>query len=311
MKTLSWLIAAKTALILLFILYGGIGLGPDEAQYWTWSRHLAPGYYSKPPGIAFQIAFGTAFFGQTELGVRFGSLLAGAVLPFLIWFLAKAAGLKEKTAFFAALIWAFSPLGFIGSFLAITDVGLILFWTLSAILLLRYGPTPWLGLAVALGALFKWPMYLFWVVAIAAQGKPKEYKRWLLAFSLSLLALIPPLLWNGSHNFVTFRHVEATLQGGSGVKAAGNFWEFFGAQMGLLTPLFFLLMLLAYPHSQSPRFVRWASLPPLLLGGMLALFMKMQGNWAIWAYPTAALLAAEGGESTPVSGSGDLPFRSS
>ena len=25
---------------------------PDEAQYWSWSRHLAFGYFSKPPIIA-------------------------------------------------------------------------------------------------------------------------------------------------------------------------------------------------------------------------------------------------------------------
>ncbi len=39
----------KAAAIIGVILYAGIGLGPDEAQYWTWSRNLAWGYYSQTP----------------------------------------------------------------------------------------------------------------------------------------------------------------------------------------------------------------------------------------------------------------------
>lgn len=299
-KKLIWLIALKTLVILLFILYGGVGLGPDEAQYWTWSEALAPGYYSKPSGIAFQVLLGTSLFGSTELGVRFGSLLIGAIMPFLIYKLARTSGLEERESFWSAIIWAFSPLGFAGSFLAITDVGMILFWTLSGIVLLSQGPGLLLGVMVGLGALFKWPMYFFWIFALWGEAKGQSLKKWLLAIGVSLLALIPSFIWNASHNFVTFRHVEATLQGGSGVKAAGNFWEFLGSQVALISPIFFLLMVLAYRYWPTTRsFTRVTSLPSMIFGMVLSLFMKVQGNWGIWAFPTIAVTAGEASQHYP------------
>src|SRR3954452_8509220 len=47
----------------------------DEAYYWTWSKHLAGGYYDHPPMVAFVIRLGTMMAGDTELGVRFASIL--------------------------------------------------------------------------------------------------------------------------------------------------------------------------------------------------------------------------------------------
>src|SRR5438067_2408447 len=53
-------------------------LVPDEAVYWTWSRHLDLSYFDHPPMIAYLIATSTKIFGSTELGVRFG----GATMAF-------------------------------------------------------------------------------------------------------------------------------------------------------------------------------------------------------------------------------------
>jgi hypothetical protein len=50
--------AAKTDLVL------------DEAQYWTWSRELAFGYFSKPPMIAWVIRAASAVCGNGEACLR-------------------------------------------------------------------------------------------------------------------------------------------------------------------------------------------------------------------------------------------------
>src|SRR5258705_11244122 len=47
----------------------------DEAYYWTWSKHLAGGYYDHPPMVAVLIRLGTLIAGDTELGVRLVSIL--------------------------------------------------------------------------------------------------------------------------------------------------------------------------------------------------------------------------------------------
>lgn len=296
-RTLQLLILFKTLFLAGYILFGPMRLGPDEAQYWTWSQDLSLGYYSKPPGIAYQIALGTSLFGNNEFGVRFGSLLIGILMPFLIYRLALGFKLSEKEAFWAAVIWAFSPLGFAGSVLAITDIGMILFWTLALLALVEKWPMWQMGLMIAFGALFKWPIYIFWLFALPFVTWDR---RLLGALAISLLGLLPSVWWNYTHDFATFRHVGATLQGGSGVKAQGNFWEFIGAQALLISPIFFYLLLLSYKEKRKElSFAYLTTFLPLAVGAMLSMFMKVQGNWAIVAFPTAPLLIAHVGIKRP------------
>src|ERR1700730_5071179 len=117
------LLTFKAFVMVGLILYAGIGLGPDEAQYWTWSQALDWGYYSKPPAIAWEIWLGTRLFGNTELGVRIGAVFLSFATSIAVYLLAKACSLKSETAFWAGIAMAFSPLGIMGSFLAITDGG--------------------------------------------------------------------------------------------------------------------------------------------------------------------------------------------
>src|ERR1700676_3680117 len=87
-KRLLFLLILKAFILMAIILYAGIELGPDEAQYWTWSQALDWGYYSKPPGIAWQIWLGTQVFGQIEWGVRFFSVIFAIFQAFAVYLLA-------------------------------------------------------------------------------------------------------------------------------------------------------------------------------------------------------------------------------
>jgi Dolichyl-phosphate-mannose-protein mannosyltransferase len=294
------LLLLKAAIMTAVILFAGIDLGPEEAQYWTWSRHLDWGYYSKPPGIAWEIWGGTKLFGNTELGVRSGAVLFAFLIAIGIYFFAKACRLREDTAFWAAVIMALSPLGVMGSLMTVTDGGLILFWTLSCFLLVQESHYILLGLAVALGALFKWPMYLFWIFAFLFYAKRKL----LLSFAISLLAIIPSLIWNWQHNFVTFRHVHATILGyhqkelGATYLKQGNLLDFFGAQGGLLSPIFFIFLLIAYLYLFRKSLTRPLAFCATVTGSLLLIyttisyFQKMQGNWCVFAYPTGVVFLA-------------------
>src|ERR1700738_3154777 len=62
----------------------------DEAYYWMWSKHLAPGYYDHPPMVALVIRLGTLIAGDTELGVRLASILLA--LP-MSWAVFRAASI--------------------------------------------------------------------------------------------------------------------------------------------------------------------------------------------------------------------------
>lgn len=300
-------LTVKALAIAAVILHAGIGLGPDEAQYWTWSRLLDWGYYSKPPGIAWEIRLGTSLFGNTEFGVRSMPLLIGFAIPLALYLTARCCRLSPQTCFWAAIALAFSPLGILSSFLAITDGGMILFWTLSCAYLVdkiekQELLSGWvLGLLVFFGALFKWTMYIFWLVILAAWLWHRRPKHLFVGALLSLAALLPSLYWNASHDWVTFRHVLATLAGGHAkAKGGGNFFEFLGAQIALMSPIFFVMLLMGWRHvlrKKSPMppgvlFCGRMSLFILAAAAIVSLFMKVQGNWAVFAYPTAFVLLA-------------------
>ena len=61
----------------LRIVYASlIDLRTDEAYYWTWSKEYVLSFLDHPPMIAWFIRFGTAIFGDTNLGVRFAGIVA-------------------------------------------------------------------------------------------------------------------------------------------------------------------------------------------------------------------------------------------
>ena len=68
------LIAAMTAMRVIYASL--IDLRTDEAYYWTWSKEHVLSFLDHPPMIAWFIRFGTAIFGDTNLGVRFAGIVA-------------------------------------------------------------------------------------------------------------------------------------------------------------------------------------------------------------------------------------------
>jgi 4-amino-4-deoxy-L-arabinose transferase-like glycosyltransferase len=73
------MVGVLTILRIVALFATPLELYPDEAQYWLWSRHLAFGYFSKPPLIAWLIWATTAIGGDTEPWVRLSApLLHGA-----------------------------------------------------------------------------------------------------------------------------------------------------------------------------------------------------------------------------------------
>ncbi len=290
---LLFILFLKGAISTCWIPISDIGLGPDEAQYWTWSKHLDWGYYSKPPGVAWQIWLGTQLFGDTELGVRFGSILITFLLPLAIFYLARGCNLKVSTAFWAAIIFAFSPMGIFSSFLATTDGGMLLFWTFACGAYLSTGNYYLTGLMILCGALFKWPIYILWIPIILFGPRNKHT---LIGMLISLIGLFPSIVWNYSHDWVTFRHVfTQSVEGVGNTATSGNFFDFLGAQVALVSPIFFILLVISFialikDYRKIPRpllFCGFLSFAILAVFLELSLFKKMQGNWCLYAYPTA------------------------
>ncbi len=299
-KTLVVLLLLKAVVLGLLIAFYHVGLSPDEAQYWTWSRALDWGYYSKPPAIAWQIWGSTALFGHTAFGVRVGALAIGFLLAMAVYYLARSSGQSEKTSFWAAIVMAFSPLGIYLSLAATTDGGAILFLVIGIAVIAKgindeEGPNyPLAGVWILLGALYKWTAFALWPFVLFFFLFFPKMRKWSVIWGIiiSLFALLPPVYWNMAHEWATFKHVSGAIGGAK----KGNFFDFLAAQIGLLSPVFFALLVAAFIQlwKQSNRALLFCSAFPLavLFYFGTSIVNKIQPNWAAYLYPPGMVLVA-------------------
>ncbi len=293
MRKLIFWIALSKILIIIACLFSGVGLMPDEAQYWTWSKELSYGYYSKPCGIAWQIASGCCLFGDTEFGVRFAGIVLSFFLSCGLFLLALRSGLDERQAFWSSIAFSFCPLGFLSGFLATTDCGYVLAWTVACYFFMQ-GRFLHLGICIAIGALWKWPIYAVWIPVLLFHRRLS--KQLLQGLGISLLGLVPTLLWNMQHDFSTFQHVAASMNllAPASEERGSNPLDFIGAQIALVSPVLFMLLVYSFIRSEKKswqlQFCFWTTLLFLLVVFGISCVKKVQGNWAVAAYPTAFVL---------------------
>jgi len=85
-------------------------LVPDEAVYWSWSRHLALGYFDHPPMIAWINWVFSHLIGSTELGVRLPVTLMALGTVAVIVTTARRIIPDVEGVEWVAIMWLVSPL---------------------------------------------------------------------------------------------------------------------------------------------------------------------------------------------------------
>lgn len=294
-----------------------LDLGPDESYYWDWSRHLDLGYYSKPPMIAWINAVTTALLGVSAQAVRIPAVLFGA-LGLIGMYLCGRRMFNAEVAFWGIAAWLATPGTAALGLIMATDVLLICFWCLSLYCLWRALDAQrskvlwWLltMLSVGLGSLSKQMMMIFPLLMILYLLISTDRKQllsrwpWLMWFG-SLLFLIPPLWWNFQHDWITFKHTAHHVEpvGASLIDHIKTFGEFVGGQIGLLTPITWLLLLLL-SLALLLKVLRWSRQTKFLfVFGVIGLFgfaafsfkQSINPNWPATFYPAALLLLAAWG----------------
>lgn len=195
-----------------------IELTEDEAYQWLWSKHPDLSYYSKPPMIAYTQWLGTHIFGDNELGVRFfSSFLAAAMSVVLLRFFHRELGLRA--ALWSILLPMCMPLVTVGSILMTIDPLNVFFWMMAMLCgwkAIQKNSTKqwvlvgvWMGLGflskyTALFQLLSWAV--FFVLWKPARDRFKTKGPW-LALLINLLAMIPVLVWNARHDWITMEHL--------------------------------------------------------------------------------------------------------
>ena len=244
----QWLAVAAViaALTAMRVIYAGvIDLRTDEAYYWTWSKESALSFLDHPPMIAWFIRFGTAVFGDTNLGVRFAGIVAMLLTQLLLADIVRrvthdvraviiAVLMPEAALYYGLLMAKVSP-----------DVALIPFAVAMVWALVRLhdsdDPRWWLaaGVFAGLAMLSKFTAVMLLPAVLAFTLVPKWRGRWLTSpypWAAALVAMVvfsPVLIWNYQHDWASFRFqlVRATATHELSFRTVG---DYIGLQFGLV-----------------------------------------------------------------------------
>ncbi len=300
-------LAALTLLRVAALWVNQTDLFFDEAQYWTWSREPAFGYFSKPPLIAWLIGATTSLCGDGEACVRVASPLLYGVASAFLYFAGKAL-YDARIGFWAAIVFATAPGASFSSTLISTDVPLLALWCLALwgwVRLLQTRGWSWTlltAVAIGLGLLAKYAMaYFYLCAAMWLLANPPD--RWLLRDGrgaalvvVPLLFLAPNLAWNLSHGFATFSHTAANAHWSGVPLHPLKALEFLASQFGVFGPILFGALIwvgvraLRTRPEPADRLLLAFSVPVLVLVTVQAFLSRAHANWAAVAYPAAAIL---------------------
>ena len=227
-----WLVVALllVGFGLRLVELGTLPLIGDEAYYRLWSRQLAPSYYDHPAGVALMVRASTALAGGGEFGVRW----LNAILGFLTVALALAVGrrlLSSHAGLFAGAAIALGAPYLVVARFVYTDVlhlfGMLLnLWVFGGLLGTRpgdrYSRDLW-GVAFGLTLIFllntKYSAYLYsaalggWILW-ERRDLLRDRAFW-IGVGLGPLGLLPVVVWNALHGWISFRWQLAHFAMGS------------------------------------------------------------------------------------------------
>lgn len=237
------LIAAMTAMRLIYASL--IDLRTDEAYYWTWSKESVLSFLDHPPMIAWFIRFGTAIFGDTNLGVRFAGIVGMLVMQLLLADIVRrmthdvraimiAVLMPEAALYYGLLMSKVSP-----------DVAMIPFAVAMLWALVRLHESNdgrwWLaaGAFAGLAMLSKFTAIMLLPAVLAFALVPGWRRRWLTspypwaAALIAVVVFLPVLIWNSQHDWASFRFqlVRATATHQWSFRTVG---DYVGLQFGLV-----------------------------------------------------------------------------
>ncbi|MCF2522317.1 glycosyltransferase family 39 protein [Bradyrhizobium sp. G127] len=313
---------ALAVLVALQVIYAVIAdLRTDEAYYWTLSKEYVLSYLDHPPMVGWLVRFGTAIFGDTSFGARFGGLLAmwiaWVILADIVWRVTRNRG-----AVVVAVLMPFAAPEY-GLFASriVPDAGLIasslaMVWSLVRLTESNDGRW-WLaaGLFGGLALLSKYTAIFLAPAILAFLLVPLWRARWLrspypwLAIIVALLVFSPVLIWNAQHDWASFKFqfIRAGADHGLSARTLG---DFLGLQLALVGPVLFPValagtVLLAWRgyRRQHPAFilVSTCALVPFAYFLWKSLSLRIGDTWplVIWPFAFAAAainLDAMGGE---------------
>jgi lipid A galacturonosyltransferase RgtD len=302
------LILAITAFRLVMLRYDTTNLFVDEAQYWMWSQHLAFGYYSKPPMIAWVIHFFTWLGGSQEIfWVRVGSPILHMITALILIPTAMRLTGSRLAGAWAGIAYATLPGVALSSIFMSTDTVLFPFLALTLLcysyLIVRrsIGLALLMGVCIGFGTLSKYAMLYFAATAIlSAIFLPKAriaLRDTALAVVAAVLVIAPNIWWNIANGGATLKHTSDNADWHGLNFHIDDAAAFFGSQFGVIGPVLFGAMVMVFYRllrgkaSTTEKHLFILSWPIVLVIVVQALISHAYANWAATAYAAGVILA--------------------
>ena len=217
-RKLFWLIVIATSVRLF--LASQVELANDEVYYWTYALFPDLSHFDHPPmvGVLAQLS-SLDLFLKDDFFLRFGSIILSAINTWTIFSIGRKVK-NELTGFYAALLYTSSIYcSIISGFSLSPDAPQVFFWLLCLKLMIdvlpeevitngHRGKMILIGVMAGLAMLSKYHSVFIWVgILLFVIFKNRK---WLMDYSLylsgiiSLVVLLPLLIWNFREHFISF-----------------------------------------------------------------------------------------------------------
>ncbi len=281
LKYLFFLILGTTIFRLIYINIPN--LAPQEAYYWNYSRHLALSYFDHPPMLAWSIYLFTHIGTQSAFFVRIVCVLVSAGLTYLTYLIGRLL-FDAKVGFYSAVLLNSILIFSLGAVIATPDTPMIFFWVLSLYFFVRLILTQkskwWylLGISTGLALLSKYTAVFIIVSVFCYLILSKPNRRWFftkepyLASILALIVFSPVIIWNSQNNWASFLFQSSRRAGEMSSFSAKHFFGYFGAQIGVVSPLIYIGLIYGMVKSgilglRKKRVLEYTPHPDPLPGG--------------------------------------------
>lgn len=269
-------------------------LANDEAYYWFITGELSMGYFDHPPLFALLTWLGVNLFGDSEIAIRLFTILLQPLYLYLFWTVVRTERSTWKSALTYFLVafsipqlqlygWVVTP---DAPLLAATGLLLWSYHNFTKSDKLVYALL--LGVSVGLLAYAKYQGALLVILLLLSNLKLlKDWRIW-AAGLLGAAMLIPHLLWQANHDWVSFRY---HLSDRNGVFAWGDVFEYLLNLLVTFNPLLFVPFIIYMWRQkvveQTGRYLRFIS------WGFMGFFLLSTARGYVqpqWVIPVAFAL---------------------
>ena len=319
-----WLFTALCLLTIFRVWFSGtFELTPEEAYYYQWSLHPDLCYFSKGPGVAALIKFGTHILGPTEIGVRLFAPLLSLAASALLFSLARRL-YSETVALWALLAVNLLPIFQTGSIFMTTDPPSIFLWTAGLYTFWRAleashsnqpnaAPSlprwslwwPATGVILGLGLLCEWTNFIQFPCIVLLLSSCQNLRQHFRASGFWMMTLVfiafflPLVFWNLNHQWVTLTYLSNLGEPNDPLPFSLSApLAFLGAHLGGYSPVLFGVMILTlcrkFPQATQDfktNFLLSFTLPLLIRLLLLSFKKAIAPIWTGPAFISAAILA--------------------